>query len=321
MLERLKYWYWKMRSHALCPRWFPKDREAFCRQQFKQQGGEYTLDLDHPKSFNEKVTWMMLYYHDPLMSVCADKYAVREYIASKIGEQYLVNLLNVYDRVEDIDLSALPDRFALKVNWGSGQNIVCHDKAKLDWADAQAKLRKWMQPQSNHYFYNFEWVYKNIRPRIVCEEYIDQLDGEDLRDYKLFCLNGKAAFYFVNIDRYNGEKRNFYDLDWNQLPFYNGFPNSPKIVERPAQLDLIVQLAEKLAKPFPLVRVDFYVVNDQLKVGEMTFYHYAGSVPFHPEEWDYKLGAMFELPKKKMVHKYAYSDKVVEFSLKDVMHD
>ena len=255
------------------------------------------------------------------MSVCADKYAVREYITRKVGEQYLVNLLNVYDRVEDIDLSALPDRFALKVNWGSGQNVICHDKAKLDWADAQAKLRGWMQPESNHYFRGFEWVYKNIRPRIVCEEYVDQLDGEDLRDYKLFCFNGKATLFYVNIDRYIGETRNFYDLEWNLLPFYSIYPNSPKNIESPAQMDLMVQLAETLATPFPLVRIDFYVIKDHLKIGEMTFIHGAGTEPFHPEEWDYKIGELLELPKKKMVHKYAYSDKVVEFLLKDVIHD
>ena len=320
MLERLKHWYWKLQSHVLCPRWIPKDREEYLRQKIERRIG-YTPDFAHPKSFNEKISWLLLYYHDPLMSVCADKYAVREYITRKIGEQYLVNLLNVYDRVEDIDLAALPDRFALKVNWGSGQNVICHDKAKLNWAEAQEKLRIWMQPESNHYLRGFECVYKNIRPRIVCEEYTDAVNDGDLRDYKLVCCNGQAKYLYVIMDRNIGERINCYDLQWNLLPFTFHYPNSPTVVERPAHLDEMIRLAEILAKPFPFVRIDFYLLGQQLKIGEVTFFPTAGCNIITPVEWDYKLGAMLELPKKKRVHKYAYSDKLVEFSLEDVIHD
>ena len=141
-------------------------------------------DIDNPQTFSEKLQWMKLYYHNPLQTLCADKVKVRDYIKEKIGEEYLVPLIGVYDSADDIDFSTLPDRFVMKVNWGSGQNIIVKDKSKLNIKDAKKRLKNWLKPESNHYYSGLEWVYKNIPPKIIIEEYLDSINNQAL-DYKV----------------------------------------------------------------------------------------------------------------------------------------
>jgi len=275
------------------------DLRTILAWQFAEAGNSYALDLDTPRSLNEKLNWLKLYYHDPLMTQCADKVGVRDYIREKVGEKYLVPVLGVYDSADDIDFDKLPNRFAMKVNWGSGQNVICPDKSMLDVEAVRSRMRRWMRPESNHYFNHFEWGYKDIRPKIVVEQFIEGFDG--LPDYKLLCFNGTMKVMYVAQNRQLGPKAlrfTFHDREFRRLPFEQDYPAAERAVERPSCLEEMISLAEKLAAPFPFCRVDFYIERSGvLKIGELTFYHLAGLVPIRPVEWDYRLGEMLELPK------------------------
>ncbi len=272
----------------------------FClEQQFKERVG-YPLNLDNPKTFNEKLQWLKLYYHkhpNPLLTKCADKVAVREYIKEKIGEKYLVPCLGVWDNPDQIDFDKLPNQFVLKVNWGSGQNIIVKDKSKLDVDEAKEKLRHWMQPENNNYFGSFEWVYKDIQPKVIAEEYLDF--ETDLLDYKIMCYNGVPKNLFVCSERDIDLKVTFFDLKWQRLPFTRKFSASDKQINCPASFDKMLKIANILSVPFPFVRIDFFHHDDKLYIGELTFYPGNGMEQFTPLEWDRKLGDLLILPEKK----------------------
>lgn len=263
--------------------------------QFERMCG-YKLNLDNPQTFNEKIQWLKLYYRNPLMTKCADKVGVREYIKEKIGEEYLVPIIGVYNSVDEIDFDTLPNKFVMKVNWGSGQNIIVTDKSKLDIKEAKEKLNNWMKLENNHYYNHFEWCYKNIQPKIVVEEFLDF--ESDLIDYKIMCYNGEPQNLFTCSERNAGLKVTFFDLNWKRLPFTRKYPSSSIDIKKPIFFDEMLQIARKLAEPFPFVRVDFYCVKNKLYIGEMTFFPGAGHEKFAPVEWDYKLGNMINLPKK-----------------------
>ncbi len=271
-----------------------EDKKYIIEKQFERAVG-YKPNIDNPRSFNEKLQWLKLYNEDPLLTKCADKYLVRDYVKEKIGEEYLIPLLGVWDSPDEIDFDKLPNQFVLKVNWGSGQNIIVKDKSKLDIEDAKAKLKEWMKPRSNHYYYSFEWSYKNIKPKIIAEQFIQQLNN-DLYDYKFFSYRGKVKNLFVVSDRFNKKYFDFYDTDWNKLPFERLYHNSPNGIAKPQNLDKMISLAERLSKDFPFVRVDFYDIEDKIYFGEITFYPGSGLEAFEPIEWDYKLGEMLTLP-------------------------
>ena len=264
--------------------------------QFERMAG-YKLNLDNPQTFNEKIQWLKHNYRDPLMTKCADKVRVREYIKEKIGEDYLIPCLGVYNSPEEIDFDKLPDRFVLKVNWGSGQNIIVKDKSKLNTEEVKEKLKNWMKPESNHYFNFLEWVYKDIEPKIITEKYIEQMDG-NLIDYKFFCNCGKPVFLFLGIDRFIDTKFNFYDLNWNLLPVKNHYKNCTREIPKPKNFEKMLQISEKLSVDFPFVRVDLFEIENKIYFGELTFYHFNGTEPFEPFKWDYKFGELIELQKR-----------------------
>ena len=270
-----------------------KEARYILETQFKKVMG-YDLNLDNPQTFNEKLQWLKLYYRDSLMTKCADKYKVREYIKEKIGEEYLISILGVWNNPDEIDFEQLPNQFVLKVNWGSGQNIIVKDKSKLNIKEAKEKLKIWMRPEYNHYYTGLEWCYKDIKPKIICEKYIQQLNG-DLYDYKFMCYNGKVENLFIVSDRFKHKYLDWYDKDYNFLKFERLYHNSPNGIPKPKNFEKLKELAEKLAKPFPFVRVDFYTFNDGIYFGELTFYPGNGMEPFNPQEWDLKLGNLLEL--------------------------
>ena len=270
------------------------DKKYIIEHQFERAVG-YKPNIDNPKSFNEKLQWLKLYNEDPLLTKCADKYLVRDYVKEKIGEEYLIPLLGVWDSPDEIDFDKLPNQFVLKVNWGSGQNIIVKDKSKLDIKEAKAKLKEWLKPHSNHYYFGFEWCYKNIQPKIIAEKYIEQIDG-NLLDYKIFCNNGNPSFLFVGIDRHKDLKFNFYDLDFNLLPFKQHYDVSNKKIPKPECFQEMLNVAKNLSKDFLHARIDLFLIGNKIYFGEITFYHFNGLEAFEPVEWDYKLGEMLTLP-------------------------
>ena len=285
-----------------------KFREDIIKKQFKEALG-YELNLENPKSFNEKIQWLKLYYHNPLMTKCADKYLAREYIKEKIGEEYLIPLIGVWDKVEDIDFNSLPKQFVLKVNWGSGQNIIVKDKSKLNIEETKNKLNDWLKPFSNHYYYSYEWQYKDIEPKIICEKYIEQMDG-DLFDYKLTCFNGRVIYIELHINSsMQNHKRCFYSLDWIKQDFtQQAFDTYEQEIPKPIILDELIKLANILSSEFPNVRVDFYILNNRIYFGELTFSDGNGLNLFIPQSYDYKFGELLELPKEKRIE-YNFSDR------------
>lgn len=270
---------------------------SILKKQFKKAVG-YGLNLDNPCTFNEKIQWLKLYYRNPLITKCADKVGVRDYVSEILGEEYLVPIIGIYDSPDEIDFDSLPNKFVLKVNWGSGQNIICTDKTMFDVEGAKRSLFEWLNPHNNHYYHSLEWCYKEIVPKIVVEEFIEGIDN--VIDYKFFCYDGEPKNMFIVHNRSLGKDKmtfTFFDIEFNLLPFSSGCKSSDSPIEKPSQWDEMIEVAKKLSKPFPFVRVDFYQIDNQIKVGELTFYHNNGMARFEPEEWDMKMGKFISLPK------------------------
>lgn len=254
----------------------------------------YNLNLDLPKTFNEKLQWLKLYNRKPEYTMMVDKYAVRKYISDTIGEQYLIPLLGVWDTPEEIDFAQLPDKFVLKCNHNSGLGMcICRDKSKLDITKVKQELKRGLK--QDYYLTGREWPYKNVKPRIIAEQYM----ADDLRDYKLFCFNGVPRMTLVCSERFtkDGLKEDFYDEAWNHLGVQRpAHGNAILPIKRPKQYELMKKLAAKLSEKMPFVRIDFYEINEKVYFGEITFYPASGFEGFTPEEWDLKLGKWIKLP-------------------------
>ncbi len=243
----------------------------------------YKLNLDNPKTYNEKLQWLKLYDRNPEYTTMVDKYEAKKYVASIIGEEYIIPTLAVYDRAEDIDFTELPNQFVLKCTHDSGGVVICKDKSNFDKEAALNILKKGLK--QNFYWKNREWPYKNVKPRIIAEKYMT--DGDDsLKDYKFFCFNGKAKAMFVSKGRFY----NYFDMEFNKLPFEWGVPNFKDTIEKPERWLEMISLAEKLSKSIPQLRVDFYYVEGKILFGELTFFTGSGFDKFNPSEWDAIMG-------------------------------
>ena len=254
------------------------------------------LDLKLPKTFSQKIQWLKLYYRNPLFTQLADKYSVRRYVAEKIGEEYLVPLFGVYEAVSEIDFDALPEKFALKGTHGSTWNILCHDKKQLNWEEAKEKMDRWLH--TNFYDYSREWVYKNIKPRIVCEKLLEMPSGEAMWDYKIFCFNGLPKYIVVDVGRFSEHTRNVYDLEWDLQPVFYTYPPSSSPLPKPEQLPKMLELASILSQESPFARIDFYIHEARIYFGEITFYPASGFMPWRPREFDETVGQLLKLPDK-----------------------
>lgn len=253
------------------------------------------LDLKNPKTFNEKIQWLKIYDRNPKYTQLVDKYDVREYISEKIGKDYLIPLIKVYNTVDEIDFDKLPNQFVLKCTHDSGGIIICEDKEKLDIEKSKEKLKKHIK--KNYYYWGREWPYKNIKPRIICEQLIKDKEHEDLVDYKFMCFDGKVKCSFVCINRNSKNEMNidFYDREWNKMPFERHYKNSDIVMEKPQHYEKMVSLAENLAQGFKFIRVDFYNVNGKIYFGELTFFPGSGFEEFTPEKYDSILGEWINL--------------------------
>lgn len=254
------------------------------------------LNLKKPKRFTEKLQWYKLYHRDPLMTKCADKYGVREYVTSKGYEDILVPLYNVYDSVEEIDFKKLPNKFVLKTTNGSHTNLFCEDKSKLDVEKTRNLLHDWLTKRTSKA--GREWPYYGISPRIICEKYLDKDKNNDLVDYKFICFNGQVSCLFVNAERFSDDVMKFgiYSRGFQHMPYKRkGLSDTDSSVKKPINYDKMLEIAEALSKDFPHVRVDLYNIDGQIYFGEMTFFHGSGYIDFEPDEFDYILGEQFEL--------------------------
>lgn len=258
------------------------------------------LDLDNPRTFNEKLQWLKLYDRKPEYTMMVDKYAVRKYIADTIGEEYLIPLLGLWDNPDDIEFDALPNQFVLKCNHNSGLGMcICKDKSKLDIDKIKAELRKGLQ--QDYYLTGREWPYKNVKRRIIAEKYMTTLGMDDLPDYKIHCFNGEPKFILYCSERFSktGTKEDFLDTNWSKLPFKRpDLKCSDKILKKPSRLNEMLELAKILSTNIPFLRCDFYEIKGNAYFGELTFFPASGLEAFEPEEWDYKLGSWLKLPIK-----------------------
>ena len=258
----------------------------------------YKLNLDHPVTYNEKLQWLKLYDRRPEYTKMVDKVEAKEYVSNIIGEDHIIPTLGVYERPEDIDFDALPNQFVLKCTHDSGGIVICQDKSKLDRKAAVKKLAKGLKV--NYYYRNREWPYKNVHPRIIAEQYMSDGNDGGLRDYKFFCFKGNPKVMFLLKDRQIDTRLNFYDTEFNKLPFERGYPNFDDEIEKPDGWDEMMELAKQLSKDIPQVRVDFYNIKGKIYFGELTFFPGSGMEKFSPQKWDRIMGDWIELPPQKM---------------------
>lgn len=252
------------------------------------------LNLDPPVTYNEKLQWLKIYDRKPEYTKYVDKYAVRSHVRATIGEQYLIPLLGLYNSVEEINWAMLPKQFVLKCTHGSGSNIICKEKDKLDIQGSKMKVNKWMK--KSWFWFGREWPYRNVKPRIICEEFLSN-HGEVPDDYKVLCFNGKAKLIEVHTGRYENHRQDFYDINWNKTEISQAaFTRiSNKIIKKPQVLEEMLQLSEKLSQNTYHVRIDWYVVEKRLYFGEITFFDSSGFCPFDTEDFDLLLGRWINL--------------------------
>lgn len=276
-----------------------KSSERFLRVYYRMRTG-MRLNLDNPVSFQDKTQWLKLQYTDPLYTKLVDKYAVRQFVADRIGEEHLIPLLGVYDKFEDINFDLLPNQFVLKATHDSGSVVICKDKSNFDVEAARKKLNKSLK--RNYFWKGREYPYKNVPPRIVAEQFmVDEGNNGQIPDYKFFVLNGKPEMLFVAEGRFSkeGASFTFLDMDWNVMPiFAKGHEGTGAHIApfKPACYEEMKDIVEKLCLDIPYHRVDLYTINNKVYFGEYTFFHDGGVVLFSPDEWNYKLGEMIKLP-------------------------
>lgn len=257
------------------------------------------INFNNPKTFNEKIQWLKLNYRNEEYTKLVDKYRVKQYITKLIGEEYVIPTLGVWNNVDDIDFKSLPEKFVLKCNNDSGGIVICKNKKDFDEAKAKSFLKERLK--NNGYWYGREWPYKNVKPCIIAEKYMEDSISKDIKDYKFFCLNGSMEFFDIDIDRFIEHRANYYDRNGNFLPFGKTYcpPDYTKKIEMPKNLDKMIELAETISHNTVLSRIDFYEIDGQVYFGEITFYPGSGFSPFTDEKWDYKLGDMIDLPNIK----------------------
>lgn len=254
----------------------------------------YKLRLNHPITYNEKLQWLKLYNRDSLYTKMVDKYEARKYIAEIIGDQYLVPLLGVWDNADDINFNMLPEKFVLKCTHDSGGVIICKNKENLNVKDIKKRLNTCLK--RNFYYFGREWPYKNVKPRIIAEQYLNDIGQEQLTDYKLYAFHGKPQLIQVDYDRFTNHKRQFYDLEWNRLNIsWHIDSDTTRLLDKPSVLKEMIILSEKLSYGLYHLRTDFYIVNNKIYAGELTFYPGSGFGKWMPEGIDEMLGHFIQV--------------------------
>ncbi len=271
-----------------------KNDETFIKIEYLF-GRKRVLHLENPQLFNEKLQWLKLNCKKAEYTKLVDKYEVKPIVAKMIGDEHIIPTYGVWDSFNDIDFTKLPKQFVLKCTHDSGGLYICDGKAPFDIKKAKRKIERSLKKR---YFYEHrEYPYKDVKPRIIAEKYMEDESGWQLKDYKIFCFNGDPKFIEVDYDRYVDHKLNVYDKDWNFIDFYMTSRNDKSVeISKPLKLDEMLELARILAKDTIFVRVDFYSIGDKIYFGELTFHPGSGMIDFHPDEYDKILGDMLKLP-------------------------
>lgn len=265
--------------------------EKFIYKKFKKTTGR-DLNLSNPVRYTDKLQWLKLFYRDEEIEITTDKYTVREYLEKK-GYGYILNdLIGAYDNPDDIDFDSLPDKFVLKLSHGSGWNIVCKDKSKINWPMYKHIIKSWLK--QNLYVYGREWNYKNLEPKIIIEKYLDNGDGQ-LIDYKFHCFNGEPLYVLVARDRFSDCKFSTYDMNWDRFTNIKNAHLPPE--KRPPCFEEMRNIATELCKKFPCVRIDFYNIENKIYFGEFTYFESSGFFNFIDEKQDFLRGEKLQLPK------------------------
>ncbi len=269
--------------------------EKMLKKLYKNAMGK-DLNLENPTTYNEKIQWLKLYNRKSEYTMMVDKYEVKRYVANLIGEEYIIPTLGVWDKFDDIDFDSLPNQFVLKCTHDSGGLVICRDKSKFDKKAVRKRIEKSLK--YNYYWSRREWPYKNVKPRIIAEAYMEDSKTQELRDYKFFAFDGRVKALFIASDRSNPTeetKFDFFDACFNHLPLTNGHLNATVLPEKPQNFELMKDLSAKLSEGIPHARIDFYEVDGKVYFGEITFFHWSGLTPFDPEEWDTVFGSWIDL--------------------------
>lgn len=251
------------------------------------------LNLQTPQTFNEKLQWLKLNDRKDIYTKMVDKYEAKSYVSKIIGNKYIIPTLGIYNNFDEIDFNKLPNQFVIKCTHDSGGLVIVTDKSKLDIKKAKKKINKSLK--RNYYYLGREWPYKNVKPRIIVEKYMKDNKDTSMRDYKFFCFNGNPYCILLCNDRNTELKETFFDLNWKILPFKRPNHSIDTNIEKPHNLDKMIEFSKKLSSKISFLRVDFYEINGNLYFGELTFYPASGFGKFEPEEWDLKLGNLIDL--------------------------
>ena len=269
--------------------------EVYLKKAFRLMTGR-ELNLEHPQTFNEKIQWLKLYDRKPIYTTMVDKYVAKAYVAERIGEQYIIPTLGVWDHFDEIDFDSLPNQFVLKCTHDSGGLVICRDKNEFDKKAAKKKIEKCIR--RNYYWKGREWPYKDVKPRIIAEKYVvDDLTSDGLTDYKIHCFGGIPKMIEVDFDRFTNHRRNMYDVNWNYIDLEICYPTDKNhFIERPKALNEMMSVAAKLSEGLAYLRVDLYYTGSKVLFGELTFQHGSGYEYISPESYRYTLGSWIVLP-------------------------
>ncbi|WP_251434051.1 ATP-grasp fold amidoligase family protein [Mesobacillus maritimus] len=277
--------------------WLPDS--IYLKIMYRATMGE-KLNLNNPKTYNEKLQWLKINDRRPEYNQMVDKYEVKKYVAEKIGSEFIIPTYGVWDSFDEIEFDNLPNQFVLKCTHDSGGLVICRDKKKLDLNMAREKINRSLK--RNYYYNGREWPYKNVKPRIIAEEYMEDHSGTELMDYKFYCFNGMPKLLYLSrgLENHATASISFLTLDWKRAQFERSdYKPFEKIPPKPQNYEKMLLFAEKLSKGFPFLRVDLYEINGRIYFSELTFFPCSGFLPFEPIEYDRQVGLLLELPKKK----------------------
>lgn len=265
---------------------------VFIKATYKERTGK-ELNLESPKTFSEKIQWLKLNYKNPVLTRMADKAESKNLVEQKVGKDHVIPLFKIYNQAEEIKHHELPQKFALKATHGSGWNIIETNKQNVSEKEIRNYFKYWLK--KSYYQGSKEWAYKDIKPRVVCEELIFNADGSLPEDFKFFCFNGAPTYVQIDHGRFQKHTRSFYDAEWNKMSFSIGYPLEETMAEKPKNFEKMLEIATALSEELPFLRVDMYNLDGEIYIGELTCYPGNGLERFTDDRWDYIMGEKLNL--------------------------